>query len=77
MSLVGEMMSVVEAIIRTKSIHLVRESVHLSEPWNFKIYGGGKLTFVENGETNHLDHLQHDFYVDISYKFTLEWVCVL
>ena len=77
MSLVGEMMSVVEAIIRTKSIHLVRESVHLSEPWNFKIYGGGKLTFVENGETNHLDHLQRDFYVDISYKFTLEWVCVL
>ena len=25
------MMSVVEAIIRTKSIHLVRESVHLSD----------------------------------------------
>ena len=25
---------------------------------------------------NHLDHLQHDFYVYISYKFTLEWVYV-
>ena len=22
---------------------------------------------------NHLDHLQHDFYVDISFKFTLEY----
>ena len=48
----------VEAIIRTKSIHLVMESVHLSELWNFTIYGCGKLpTFVEKGETNHLDHL--------------------
>lgn len=57
MSLVGEMTPVVEAIIRTKSIHLVMESVHLSEPWNFTIYCCGKLTYVENGETNHLDHL--------------------
>ena len=57
MSLVGEMMPVVEAIIRTKSIHLVMESVHLSEPRNFTIYCWGKLTYVENGETNHLDHL--------------------
>lgn len=53
------MMPVVETIIRTKSIHLVRESVHLSEFPNFTIYGCGKLTCVEIGETNHLDHLQH------------------
>ena len=28
---------------------------------------------VENWET---DHLQHDLYVDISYKFTFAWVLV-
>ena len=32
-----------------------------------------KLMHVENGET---DHLQHDLYVDISYKFLLAWVFV-
>ena len=32
-----------------------------------------KFMHVENWET---DHLQHDFYVDISNKFTLAWVFV-
>ena len=32
-----------------------------------------KLMHVENWET---DQLQHDLYVDISYKFTLAWVFV-
>ena len=50
-------MPVLEAIIRTKSIHLVMESVHLSEHRNFTIYCCGKLTYVENGETNHRGHL--------------------
>ena len=58
------------------SIHLVRESVHLSESHNFTIYGCSKLTYAENWETNHHDHPQNDFYEDISYKFTLEWVNV-
>ena len=40
------------------------------------ISGCSKLTYVENWETNHLDHSQNDFYEDISYKFTLEWVYV-
>ena len=50
-------------------------------------FGQGKCTFDWLGisqfiavlsshmlrmETNHLDHLQHDYYVDISYKFILE-----
>ena len=65
-----------EAIIRTNclfiAIHLVRESVHLSESRNFTTYGCVKLTYVENFETNDLDHVQHDFYVDMSYKFTFE-----
>ena len=58
------------------SIHLVRESVHLSESHNFTIYGCSKLTYAENWETNHHDHPQNDFYEEISYKFTLEWVNV-
>ena len=44
------MMPVEETIIRTKSIHLVRESVHLSEFPNFTIYGCGKLTIVLRSE---------------------------
>ena len=39
---------VLEAIIRTKSIHLVSESEHLSESRNFTMYGCGKLTYVIN-----------------------------
>ena len=43
------------------------QKVHLSESRNFTTYDCGKLTYVENRETYHLDHLQHDSYVDISY----------
>ena len=42
------------------SIHLVRESVHLTVATSRL----NKLMHVENWET---DHLQHDLYVDISY----------
>ena len=67
--------------IVSSSIHLVRESVHKCtfdrQPGNFQNYASGnhvnKRMHVENWET---DHLQHDLYMDTSYKFTLAWVFV-
>ena len=65
-----------EAIIRTNcsfiwsSVHLT-VSLGISKP--MALASLIKLMHVENWET---DHLQHDLYVDISYKFTFAWVLV-
>ena len=55
------------------SIHLVRESVYLTQKLCIWKPCLNNLRLVKNCET---DHLQHDLYVDISYKFTLAWVFV-
>ena len=57
------------------SIHLVRESVHLTVSLGISktIPCLNKLMQIENWET---DHVQYSLYVDISYKFTLACVFV-
>ena len=61
------------------SIYLVRESLYVTVSLGiWKTVSGNHvstlmLMHVENSET---DHLQHDLYVNISYKFTLAWVFV-
>ena len=62
------------------SIHLVRESVHLtinlgiSKTMALSTMSEQAYMHVENNwET---DYLQYDLYVDISYKFNLAWVFV-
>ena len=72
----GERMRL-EVIIRTIVNFFGQGKCTLRESRNFTICGCCKLAYVKNRETTYLDHLQHDSLVDISYKFTLEWVCFM
>ena len=58
-------------------MHVIQRKCSLdsSQSEKLKIYGSGTVSTMScmfrmdtNGET---DHLQHDLFVDISYKFTL------
>ena len=71
--------------IVSSSIHfnVVRESVHECtfdrQPGNFQNYASGNhiSTSAYMLKIEKLsDHLQHDLYMDTSYKFTLAWVFV-